>query len=106
MFKYDPKWEKEIIWVEPDAKRYPYLREGTAEAGRRVARPTRWIGRYVAYATLQPDAPSISPGVFERRVWYVMPRDIDGTGSPIQSVAPDSIIAGQWSRRGKAENAK
>jgi hypothetical protein len=104
MFEYDPKWEQEIIWVDPEAKKFSYLREETNRAGRRVAMPVRWKGRYVAYATLKPNAPSISRGVFERRVWYVQPRDLGKGGSPIQSVDPTSIIAGRRSRRGSRED--
>src|SRR5260370_25570826 len=105
LFGYDPKWEKDIVWVDPDAKQLAYVREGTNEAGQRVALPVRWKGRYVAYATLQPNAPSMSRGVFERRVWYVQPRDLGQGGSPIQAVDPTSIIAGQRSRKGRREDA-
>jgi hypothetical protein len=66
MFEYDSKWEKDIVWIDPEAKKLSYVRESTNEAGQRVAMPVRWKGRYFAYATLQPNAPSISRGVFER----------------------------------------
>ena len=105
IFEYDPKWEKDIVWVNPEAKKLAYVREGTNQAGQRVAMPVRWKGRYVAYATLQLNAPSTSRGVFERRVWYVQPRDLGREGAPIQAVDPTSIIAGQRSRKGRREDA-
>ncbi len=105
IFEYDPKWEQDIVWADPKAKVLPYLRDETNEASRRVTMPARWKGRYVAYATLKPNAPSVSRGVFERRVWYVMPRDRDGSGSPVQAVDPTSIIAGQKSRRVRRTHA-
>ncbi|MBZ5727118.1 MAG: DUF6009 family protein [Acidobacteriia bacterium] len=104
MFQYDPKWEAGIVWLDPVAKESLFVRETTAKFARRAGAPPRRMRHYVAYATLQAHAPSISPGVFERRVWYLQPHD--PSGYPIQAVDPHSIAADQSSKRGKREDAR
>src|SRR2546428_1620206 len=61
--------ERGIVWVRGGPADYPYLRESSTKAGSR-AQPLRNLGEsVVAYATLRPDAPAITPGIFLRRVW-------------------------------------
>jgi hypothetical protein len=90
--------EREIVWVRGGPDDYPYLRESITKAGTR-ARPLRSLGEsVVAYATLLPDAPSITPGMFLRRVWTFQ-SGRDGRLSPMQGVKPQSIAAGRRSDR-------
>jgi hypothetical protein len=100
----DLRSEADIVWVCGRPEDYPYLREFTAKAGSRARRLSRFSGSLVAYATLTPNAPNVSPGIFERRVWTFQAGDRetrDGGRCPMQAVRPRSIQAGRRSESGR-----
>lgn len=107
--------ELAIVWLKESARSLPYVREETMMLPRRTKAPSpRFTSRnIVAYASLQPDAHSVTPGRFRRRVWYLSGHDpySDG-GGPSEAVNPLSIAAGkvsgamtdeQWHRNGARE---
>ena len=66
----DVSCELDIVWVRGGPGDYPYLRETRTTAGTRARRlPNLDKSSIVAYATLREDAPGVSPGRFERRIW-------------------------------------
>jgi hypothetical protein len=89
--------EERIVWV--DKGPYPYVRE-TEILLRSRARPPRRgqvPGKVVTYATLSRDARSQHPGMFLRRVWYVLDRD-PYPGGPIEARDPSSVRPGYSER--------
>src|SRR5579863_136838 len=76
--RYDPRLEAEIVWLD---KSVPvlgrYAREILMKCSQRTNRP-KTSYKVVAYATLRPEAKSVAPGEFLRRVWYVSDHNTDG----------------------------
>lgn len=103
MSEYDPQWEEEIIWLDPTARERPYLRESTYKFNTRMRPPRKELKRFLAYATLRPEARS-EHYQFERRVWHLMPHDPYPSGCPTEAVDPASIVAGKPSRRGRRDD--
>jgi hypothetical protein len=100
----DLQLELGIVWVHGGPQDYPYLREATTKAGSRARSIFRPSGSLVAYATLTSNAPSASPGIFERRIWTFQAGDKesrDGGGCPMQAVKPHSIRARRRSESGR-----
>jgi hypothetical protein len=95
----DVSYELDIVWVRGGPDDYPYLRESSVKAGTR-ARPLPHLDKssIVAYVTLRADAPGVSRGMFERRIWSFQ-EGRDGHLSPLQGVKPYSIAAGRRSER-------
>jgi Family of unknown function (DUF6009) len=93
--RYDPRMEADIVWLDKSASALSrYAREILIKCSQRANRP-KTSYRVVAYATLRPEAKSVAPGEFLRRVWYMSDHNVDG--NPMQAVDPKSIRAGQWS---------
>src|SRR5438132_1548046 len=94
----DVSRELGIVWIRGGPSDYPYLRESYTKAGTRARRQRNLGESVVAYATLRRDAPSITPGIFLRRIWSFQ-SGRDGHLSPMQGVKPHSILAGRRSER-------
>ena len=92
--------EESVVWLDHAARNLPYVREGTMLLPSRRKAPSKRLTWHhvVAYATLQVEAHSVSPGRFRRRVWHLAGHDPypDG-GGPSEAVNPLSIAAGQLS---------
>jgi hypothetical protein len=79
---------------------FRYVRESSYCYPTRARRPRFSGGRLVAYAVLKPEAKSVMPGEFLRRVWWVADHDpYEDGGAPIEAVDPMSITAGHASKR-------
>jgi hypothetical protein len=88
--------EEDIVWLEDDHKKYPWLREAVFYSPHHTRRPGRGWGIVVAYST----APKHPGGGYYRRVWYLRPSDypISGKGPydadtwrPCEAVDPADI---------------
>lgn len=103
-------FEQSIVWVQggPDDD-YPYLRESSVRVGTRARRVRRCSESLVAYATLRPDAPNVTPGRFPRRIWTFQFGDSnpgDVVRCPMQAVKPRSIRAGHRSESGREQSSR
>ncbi len=74
--------EVEIVWVEGEEAvmaRYDYVRQDLVKTPKKRGVPRiTWDARIVGYANLSPEAeppPRLGSGRWERRVFYVTPRD-------------------------------
>ncbi len=92
------KNEQNIHWVVPDLPPLLYLREKVCCFPFRQKMSETRLGHtvenLVAYAILQPDAPSVWPGQFYRRYWYYRDHDITHPHKPYEAVLVESIHAG------------
>jgi len=94
---YNPQFEAEVVWLDRSASVLGrYAREIIMKCSQRTNRP-KTSYKVFAYATLRPQAKSVAPGEFLRRVWCISDHNVDG--NPMQAVDPKSITAGQWSLR-------
>lgn len=92
---YDLQYEAGIVWLDRSAPVLGrYAREIIIKCSQRANRP-KTSRHVIAYVTLRPDAKSVTPGVFLRRVWYVSDHNVDG--NPMQAVDPNTIEARKWS---------
>ena len=94
-------YEEEIVWLKPEAKALPYVREGVSIGSRRKKlNPLKYRKTIVAYAALKESTPSEfgRPGRFRRRIWYLAKHDPYPNGDcPREAVLPFSITAGKES---------
>lgn len=91
--------EIEIVWVLPEAKALPFVREKTALAPTRTRKPT-WPAheRLVAYAVVGAEAQGFNRRI-ARRVWVLHDSDpkgyVDADGlvgsAPTEGVVPASV---------------
>jgi hypothetical protein len=95
--------ELKIVWEIDDPMALPYVRETLVRAGtRQRGVPWRKQGRRIGYAVLTPTAPSLRPGTFPRRLFFLKPYDRsekpEGTyskGAPMEGVDPRTIEPGK-----------
>ena len=66
--------EAEIVWLE-DPSKYDYVRAAWALAGTRIRPISGIAGHILGYATLRPDAPSVYPRKWYRRVFHMLEGD-------------------------------
>lgn len=94
--------EVRIVWEIDDPMSLPYVRETVVKAGtRQRGVPWKGQGKRIGYAVLASGAPSLRPGTFERRLFFLKPYDRseepDGTystGAPAEGVDPRTIEPG------------
>jgi hypothetical protein len=100
----DIRNEVEIVWLDPSAKGFAFLREKWFSSNTRSRAPRKEHGA-VAYAVLGPNERRERGCRFERRFWLLHDNDpgsyVNAAGlvdcSPIEGVEPGSIAAGQES---------
>lgn len=98
--------EDGILWIEPAARDWPFVREATLFTPRRRGPPphlTSWRRdsgrRWVAIAELTKEGHRDCMWRFERRAWYINEADFaayarDGlvNSAPCEGVIPSSIV--------------
>ncbi len=84
--------EAAIVWLDPEARLQPYVRESLVYCGTRAARPPLPSEgeRLVAFSTLEPNAPRFDESGFLRRAFTLRPQDTDG--SHLRKMAPNGAV--------------
>lgn len=94
--------EAEIVWLE-NIETLDYVREAIVLLWSRGRRPRKdMFARLVGYAVLKPDTKPEHPGMFHRRVFWLMSHDRNGSegtvyspsGAPSEAVDPRTVAPG------------
>jgi hypothetical protein len=88
--------EARIVWLRPLETLPRYVREDVWAVPRRVGISRRRHPAVVGYAELRPEARSIYPGTFQRRVFWLAAHDpyTPAPGAPCEAVDPLTVAPG------------